>query len=106
MNGDSYSSRGMASTTTLPRIRKHEPDTTNPMAADAGRYGSSRDHYVSLPIPCCQESADLHCWRSLRETNVEVEIEIETETMDVEVIDGVQGPLVIEALDHPGVKWK
>jgi hypothetical protein len=42
--------------------------------------------------------------RSHPETNVEAEIE--TETMDVEVIDGVQGPLVIEALDHLGVKWK
>ena len=48
MNGDSYSSRGMASATTLPRIRKHETDTNNPSTADTGRYGSSRDHYVSL----------------------------------------------------------
>lgn len=47
MNGDSYSSRGMASTSTLPRIRKHETDPNNAMATDAGRYGSSRDHYVS-----------------------------------------------------------
>jgi hypothetical protein len=42
--------------------------------------------------------------RSHLETNVEAEIE--TETMDGEVIDGVQDPLVIEALDHLGVKWK
>ncbi|SLM34361.1 splicing factor u2af large subunit [Lasallia pustulata] len=47
MNGDSYSARGMASTTTLPRIRKHETDTSNPSATDSGRYGSSRDHYSS-----------------------------------------------------------
>lgn len=46
MNGDSYSSRGMA-TNALPRIRKHETDSNNPMGADSGRHGSSRDHYVS-----------------------------------------------------------
>ena len=49
MNGDSYSSRGMASATTLPRIRKHETDTNNPSATDA-RYSSSRDHYVGLSL--------------------------------------------------------
>ncbi|MCJ1426782.1 hypothetical protein MMC29_004685 [Sticta canariensis] len=47
MNGDSYMSRGMASTSSLPRIRKHETDPSNPMVTDAGRYGSSRDHYSS-----------------------------------------------------------
>lgn len=47
MNGDSYSSRGMASTNALPRIRKHETDSSHPNA-DAGRHGSSRDYYVSL----------------------------------------------------------
>ncbi len=47
MNGDSYSSRGMASTNALPRIRKHEIDASHPNA-DAGRHGSSRDYYVSL----------------------------------------------------------
>ncbi|KAL9124543.1 MAG: hypothetical protein Q9217_006131, partial [Psora testacea] len=46
MNGDSYSSRGMAPTDTLPRIRKHE-DTNKAAGADPGRYGSSRDHYSS-----------------------------------------------------------
>ena len=30
----------------LPRIRKHETDGNNPVGADAGRLGSSRDHYV------------------------------------------------------------
>ena len=67
MNGDSYSSRGMA-TNALPRIRKHETDTHNPMSADSGRHGSSRDHYVSSitlvraspysQIPCIQSSRD------------------------------------------------
>lgn len=38
----------MAPTTALPRIRKHETDSSNPTGADAGRYGSSRDHYVGL----------------------------------------------------------
>ncbi|MCJ1477594.1 hypothetical protein MMC13_006267 [Lambiella insularis] len=47
MNGDSYSSRGMASASALPRIRKHETDTNNPSTADSGRYGSSRDHHAS-----------------------------------------------------------
>lgn len=55
MNGDSYSSRTMASANALPRIRKHETDTNNPIGADSGRYGSSRDHYVGSrnadPIP-------------------------------------------------------
>ena len=46
MNGDSYSSRGMASTNAIPRIRKHETDSSH-ATADAGRYGSSRDYYVS-----------------------------------------------------------
>ncbi|MDI1488300.1 MAG: hypothetical protein OHK93_007574 [Ramalina farinacea] len=46
MNGDSYSSRGMAPTDALPRIRKHE-DTHRTAGADP-RYGSSRDHYMSV----------------------------------------------------------
>lgn len=46
MNGDSHSSRGMASTNALPRIRKHDTDSSHP-TADAGRYGSSREQYVS-----------------------------------------------------------
>ncbi|KAL9103425.1 MAG: hypothetical protein Q9163_001527 [Psora crenata] len=46
MNGDSYSSRGMAPTDNLPRIRKHD-DTNKVAGADGGRYGSSRDHYSS-----------------------------------------------------------
>ncbi|KAL8688676.1 MAG: hypothetical protein Q9218_005477, partial [Villophora microphyllina] len=37
MNGNSYTARGMASTTSLPRIRKHETDASNPGNADAGR---------------------------------------------------------------------
>ena len=108
MNGDSYSSRGMASTTTLPRIRKHEPDTTNPMAADSGRYGSSRDHYVSLQTRTGRALADLSFLRSLLEMTVEAETETETgtETTDVVVVEDVQGRLVIEALDHLDVKWK
>jgi hypothetical protein len=48
MNGDNYTSRGMASATTLPRIRKHEVDTNNPSTTDSGRRGSGRDHYVSI----------------------------------------------------------
>lgn len=47
MNGDSYSSRGIASTTALPRIRKHETDSSHSHTADPGRYGSSRDYYSS-----------------------------------------------------------
>ena len=104
MNGDSYSSRGMASTTTLPRIRKHEPDTTNPTPADTGRYGSSRDHYVSLHTLIDQALAKYLYLRSLPETTVGVEIE--TETMDVVVTEDVQGRLVIGALDRLGVRWK
>ncbi|KAI9874691.1 MAG: hypothetical protein M1830_009412, partial [Pleopsidium flavum] len=45
MNGDSYSSRGMPSTTTLPRIRKQETATN--VASITDRTSSSRDHYSS-----------------------------------------------------------
>jgi hypothetical protein len=44
MNGDSYSSRGMASTSTKPSTRVEA--ATNPTAITDGRHSSSRDHYV------------------------------------------------------------
>lgn len=51
MNSSSYSSRGMASAGSLPRIRKHETDGSHPGNADSGRHESSRDHYVKrIPI--------------------------------------------------------
>ena len=40
---EAYPSRRMAPTDALPRIRKHED-----AGRDAGRYGSSRDPYVSF----------------------------------------------------------
>lgn len=97
MNGDSYMSRGMASTSTLPRIRKHETDPSNPMVTDAGRYGSSRDHYVSLVLShrmCFQPD------RSCSLLGMIGGIEIETEIYIEEVIDDVQGRLGTEVLDH------
>lgn len=50
MNGNSYSSRGMASTAPLPRIRKHETDVSNSITAESGRYVSSREHYVNITL--------------------------------------------------------
>ncbi|KAI9784159.1 MAG: hypothetical protein M1839_002664 [Geoglossum umbratile] len=47
MNGDSYSSRGMASTSTKPSTRVEA--ATNPTAITDGRHSSSRDHYSSRP---------------------------------------------------------
>ena len=68
MNGGSYSSRGMDSTTTLPRIRKHE-DTNRSSGAD--RHGSSRDHYVRF---CCvsQHSVLANILKSLLGTTEEI----------------------------------
>ena len=65
MNGDSYSSRGMASTNALPRIRKHETDT---IGAESGRYGSSRDYHVSFRNLLRPISANVDIPVSLQET--------------------------------------
>ena len=43
MNGDGFSHRGMGPSDGLPRIRKHED-----AGRESGRYGSSRDHFVSF----------------------------------------------------------
>jgi len=96
MNGDSYSSRGMASATSLPRIRKHETDTNNPSTADAGRYGSSRDHYVRFELDPAIE--DANGMSRHQETNVEGRAVIEMDTVVVEVIGGVRGRPVTVAL--------
>lgn len=109
MNGDSYSSRGMASATTLPRIRKHETDTNNPSTADAGRYGSSRDHYVNWPKAAFTQakltgtdrlpvtSAVMEAvMAAAMEAAMEAEIETDTEVAS----DGALDHLGIEAQDH------
>jgi hypothetical protein len=46
MNGDSYSSRGMAPSSTKPK-QAEGATTDNKASADSGRHGSSRDHPVS-----------------------------------------------------------
>ncbi len=97
MNGDSYSSRGMASANALPRIRKHETDTNNPMGADSGRYGSSRDHYVSSKISTRFQQANKFLLLSRQGTTDEIEIEKTTGAVigdaqdppDIEIHDGV-----------------
>ncbi|CAO1598064.1 hypothetical protein XANCAGTX0491_001838 [Xanthoria calcicola] len=66
MNGNSYSSRGMASTAPLPRIRKHETDVSNSITADSGRYGSSREHYSSRDDRRDRERGDRDPYRSER----------------------------------------
>ena len=78
MNGDSYSSRGIA-TNALPRIRKHETDTNNPMGTDSGRHGSSRDHYVCINTLDLFNSTDERCILSRQETIGEIETETTTE---------------------------
>ena len=93
MNGDSYSSRGMASATTLPRIRKHETDTNNPSTADAGRYGSSRDHYVSS-YTCLLKAVKIKLtyFQRLREMDAEMNVaraEIGKDIAVAAVIDDV-----------------
>jgi hypothetical protein len=99
MNGDSYSSRGMASAGSLPRIRKHETDTNNPSTADGGRYGSSRDHYVRFKLdPATENANDMS---RHQETNVEGTAAIEMDTVVVEVIGGVRGRLVTVVLGLP-----
>lgn len=45
MNGDSYSSRGMAPSTTKS-AKRNESATNLQESTDAGRHGSSREHYV------------------------------------------------------------
>lgn len=106
MNGDSYMSRGMASTSTLPRIRKHETDPTNQMATDSGRYGPSRDHYVSSATFSLQVEVNLIPTPRLLEMIVVTETETET-VMDIEVEnDGAHGHLGIETKGRLGAKWK
>lgn len=94
MNGDSYSSRGMA-TNALPRIRKHETDTNNPTGTDSGRHGSSRDHYVSS-LTLCPSSiyTDEVCVFSPQEMIVETETETTTEAPkeDARGLPGIEIP--------------
>lgn len=45
MNGDSYSSRGMAPSTTRP---KREDGATTDKKESTDRHGSSRDYHVSI----------------------------------------------------------
>ena len=104
MNGDSYSSRGMASTTALPRIRKHETDSSHSHTADAGRYGSSRDYYVSATSYCVAISLIYPGLFRARETTAETEIpEIET---SVERIDGALDLHIIEEIGRRAVSRK
>ena len=100
MNGDSYSSRGMASATTLPRIRKHETDTNNPSAVDSGRYGSSRDHYVCRSSVIRLIAISLTVSRSPLETNAAMEVAIEI-LIEAATVDAL-GHHAIETLDHLG----
>jgi splicing factor U2AF subunit len=49
MNGDSYSSRGMAPSSSSTKVRQEDGATTDKQAsADSGRHGSSRDYPVSI----------------------------------------------------------
>ena len=92
MNGDSYSSRGMA-TNALPRIRKHEIDTNNPTGADSGRHGSSRDHYVSsITLYLSSIYTDEIGIFSPQEMIVETETETTTEaaTEDARGLPGIE----------------
>lgn len=96
MNGDSYSSRSMA-TNALPRIRKHETDTNNPTGADSGRHGSSRDHYVStFTLDLSSIYTDEFCVFSPQEMIVETETETTTEAAR-EDARGLQGIVIHDA---------
>jgi splicing factor U2AF subunit len=49
MNGDSYSSRGMAPSSSSTKVKQKDGATTDKQAsADSGRHGSSRDYPVSM----------------------------------------------------------
>lgn len=107
MNGNSYSSRGMASTASLPRIRKHETDVSNSITADSGRYGSSREHYVNITLRLQFTSqglkADLVALSSPREMIAET---VSEETViHIGASDGDRGPH-IEAHAHLAVTQK
>ena len=105
MNGDSYSSRGMGSASALPRIRKHETDSSHSNAADPGRYGPSRDYYVSNNIEYCLNCDMLIVSLRAREMTAAIETQ-ETGITTVAEIDGAQGPLDTETHAHPVAIWK
>lgn len=49
MNGDSYSSRGMAPSSSSTKVKQEDGATTDKQAStDSGRHGSSRDYPVSM----------------------------------------------------------
>ena len=77
----------MASANALPRIRKHDNDGAHAAGGDAGRYGSSRDHYVSQTTHAALlTDTDNSNVRSLHEmTAVGIETEIE-ETVEGEIV--------------------
>lgn len=80
-------------TNALPRIRKHETDTSNPMGADSGRHGSSRDHYVSsITLDPASFYTDEFSVFSPQEMIVEIEIETTTgaATEDARGLPGIE----------------
>jgi hypothetical protein len=49
MNGDSYSSRGMASSLSSAKIKTESGATTdNKASTDTGRHGSAREYPVNI----------------------------------------------------------
>ena len=101
MNGDTYSSRGMASTSTLPRIRKQE--TTTNVASATDRISSSRDHYVSSLYSLALTLGTL-LTTVCRVHEMIVETEIGTESGNGVEIVVARGPPVIEVQDPHDAK--
>jgi splicing factor U2AF subunit len=48
MNGDSYSSRGMAPSSSSTKVKQGGTTTDKQASTDSGRHGSSRDYPVSI----------------------------------------------------------
>lgn len=92
MNGDSYSSRGMAPSSTKPALKAQATD--NQGSTDSGRQGSSRDYPVSrnLWLAFLSMVSELTSFSLL----VMIDEAIENEA----VTDDVRVPQDIEVLDH------
>ena len=100
MNGDSYSTRGMTYMTFMLIITGQDADCAG--LPDSGRYGSSRDHYVSFavsPYPHLLTNNGLR----LPETIAVTETEITTEE---EATGGARDPRGIEIQDRLVGSWR
>ena len=98
MNGDSYSSRGMAPSST--KLKQQGGATTdNQGSTDSGRHGSSRDYPVSTPIA----TLSIECELTLSSLLAMIDEAIEA-IENAAVTDDVRVPQGIEALDHLAAK--